>query len=307
MELTLRATRDLNRWLSIEGVYYLAQGLSGNSDGPAPEVASSWTACLAADTLLHLVQEPGSSIDPYLAAGIGFNWYDDAVLDRNIETSMRLGGGVNLRLGDSWLARLDTRFFLPESSLRAVYTVDLGIGLSFGASPSAYSVGRSVPVGGTVWSDNIAPVAPMRVPTAAPGSLYPATLPPTPLVSLPSPAMQSGAVIEPSIRFEAGSARIDPRYFQELDKVAEALRASPNLTAVVEGHSDKTQNSKADYNRQLSLARAQSVVDYLVSAQGIGRDRLTAVGVGFDRPKYPNDPTRGNAANRRIEVHFQGQ
>ena len=100
MQTTLRLTRNLNRWLSVEALYYLAQNLDGNDRGPVPEVIESWTAFVGADALLHLVQAEGSHIDPYAAAGVGVNWFDDAVKKDNLEGTLRLGGGVNLHLNE---------------------------------------------------------------------------------------------------------------------------------------------------------------------------------------------------------------
>jgi len=301
--VTLRASKDLNRWLGLEAVYYLAQNLDGNSEGPAPEIIESWTASLGVDAVLHLIQEEGSFFDPYAAAGIGFNWYDSAVLDQNIETSLRLGGGVSVLFSDSWLARLDVRFFLPTDKVQAAYTIDLGVGFSFG-EPQAPFGGKGAGYGNRGWQDNVAPVAPVPVPGQAYGSQRPVALPQPPIITAPPPYAAGETVMEPRIGFASGSDKIDPRYFPELDSVAEALKAAPNTVARIEGHSDKTQNSKAEYNRALSLARARAVVNYLVSVHGISAARLTPAGVGFDRPKYPNDPVRGNAANRRIEVHI---
>jgi outer membrane protein OmpA-like peptidoglycan-associated protein len=42
------------------------------------------------------------------------------------------------------------------------------------------------------------------------------------------------------------------------------------------------------------------VVDYL-AAQGVRRNRLTAIGKGPDEPRASNATASGQAANRRIE------
>jgi outer membrane protein OmpA-like peptidoglycan-associated protein len=305
--VTLRATRDLNRWLGLEAVYYLAQNLDGNSRGPAPEIIESWTASLGVDAVLHLIQEKGSPFDPYVAAGVGFNWYDSVVLSHNIETSLRMGAGLSILLSDSWLARLDARFFLPADDVQAACSIDIGVCYSFGEPYSPFG-GNAADAAGRTWRDNVAPVAPVPVAGMARDSQGPIALPQPPMITTPAAAPSAGeTVIEPMIGFASGSNKIDPRYFPELDRVAEALKAAPNSVARIEGHSDQTRNSKAEYNRALSLARAQAVVNYLVSVHGISSARLMPVGFGFDRPRYPNDPDRGNAANRRIEVHISAR
>ena len=46
---TLRLSRNCNRWFSLEGLYYYAPAVDGDSEEQDPEVNSSWTTCLGAD------------------------------------------------------------------------------------------------------------------------------------------------------------------------------------------------------------------------------------------------------------------
>ncbi len=64
----------------------------------------------------------------------------------------------------------------------------------------------------------------------------------------------------------------------------------------IEGHTDAT--GEHDRNMALSQARAQSVVDYLVT-RGVDSGRLTAKGYGPDRPIAGARATA--PANRRVE------
>ncbi len=57
-----------------------------------------------------------------------------------------------------------------------------------------------------------------------------------------------------------------------------------NPTIRVELHSHTDHRGKADYNRKLSQARAQSCVDYLIS-RGIPIERMSAKGYGEDKPR----------------------
>jgi len=107
------------------------------------------------------------------------------------------------------------------------------------------------------------------------------------------------------ITFDTNSAELLPRTKEMLAIVAKALK-SERLAAqkvVVEGHADPRGAEAA--NQRLSSARAQSVVDYLVSQQGIGADRLTAVGKGsaeLMNGRLPSAPE-----NRRVSLVTQGQ
>ena len=110
---------------------------------------------------------------------------------------------------------------------------------------------------------------------------------------------------ELNINFDTDKDVIKPEFFEQLDKVADVMLRNPGSTAVVEGHADKRQTSKRNYNITLSQKRAQSVSRYLQD-KGIGADRIKAIGYGFDHPKAANDPVSGNLANRRVEVYIDG-
>ena len=112
-------------------------------------------------------------------------------------------------------------------------------------------------------------------------------------------------MFELNINFDYDKAVIKPRYFDELDIIAKVLKRHEKATARIEGHADKTRKSDAEYNRKLSQRRAESVLKYLSDVGGIDASRLTAVGYGFSRPKAPNDPAKGNPANRRVEVYIR--
>ena len=74
--------------------------------------------------------------------------------------------------------------------------------------------------------------------------------------------------------------------FPVLNHVVDALKASPFIKKIeVGGHTDD--RGKADYNRDLSGRRANSVMKYLVD-HGIAADKLTAKGYGPDKPIADN-------------------
>jgi chemotaxis protein MotB len=59
-------------------------------------------------------------------------------------------------------------------------------------------------------------------------------------------------------------------------------------------------------NQDLSMRRAQTVVQYLIS-QGVNPSLLTAQGLGDADPVAPNDTAQGRAQNRRVELTLPGQ
>jgi len=102
------------------------------------------------------------------------------------------------------------------------------------------------------------------------------------------------------VTFALNSAEIPTAEKSQIRETAEFLRENPQLDVVIEGHTDDT--GAATYNQQLSDRRAKSVGDSLVNDFGIAADRVSTVGYGESRPKYPNNSAENRAKNRRIEA-----
>jgi OOP family OmpA-OmpF porin len=68
------------------------------------------------------------------------------------------------------------------------------------------------------------------------------------------------------------------------------------------GHTDSS--GSADYNRNLSERRAESVRAFLID-KGVAAGRLDWTGYGEDEPLLPDDP--GNPSNRRVEIRNLGE
>ncbi|WP_374942769.1 OmpA family protein [Sphingomonas sp.] len=114
----------------------------------------------------------------------------------------------------------------------------------------------------------------------------------------PAPKVRPGGGLDMLVTFQRGSATMTPQAQAEARAFAQAMSA-PQMAGMrfaIEGHTDAT--GTHDKNMTLSQARAQSVVDYLVT-QGVDSSRLSAKGYGPDRPIRG---TRATApANRRVE------
>ena len=100
------------------------------------------------------------------------------------------------------------------------------------------------------------------------------------------------------IHFEYGKDNLTPSSFPTLDRLASIANRCNDIRLIVEGHTDSI-GQRAD-NEDLSLRRAASVINYLVSA-GVPRDKLDAVGFGEEKPVAPNNSDENRAKNRRIE------
>jgi outer membrane protein OmpA-like peptidoglycan-associated protein len=101
------------------------------------------------------------------------------------------------------------------------------------------------------------------------------------------------------VTFDTNSAHLTSSSNATLDRVAEALKANPDVRVEVGGHTDNT-GSKAT-NNKLSAERAKAVKDYLVS-KGVSASRLESKGYGSSSPIADNKTADGRAKNRRVEL-----
>ena len=101
------------------------------------------------------------------------------------------------------------------------------------------------------------------------------------------------------LNFDTDSDVIRPDSLPAVDEIVKLLKADPNLKLKVEGHTDT--DGDAAHNKQLSLARAQSVVK-AITARSIDATRLQPDGVGTERPLADNKTDEGKARNRRVEL-----
>jgi len=93
-----------------------------------------------------------------------------------------------------------------------------------------------------------------------------------------------------------------------LDEAAQILKDSPEISVVIEGHTDSI--GSETYNQRLSERRAEAVRQYLVE-RGVAASRLETRGYGESQPIAPNttpegkDNPEGRALNRRAELKVQ--
>ncbi|AUX24952.1 OmpA family outer membrane protein [Sorangium cellulosum] len=106
-------------------------------------------------------------------------------------------------------------------------------------------------------------------------------------------------VMRDTIRFQTGSAELEPESKRTLDQVALVLKAHPEVERVrIEGHTDET--GTREFNIELSEQRAETVRKYLVR-RGVSPGRLETEGYGPDRPIAEGDDEASRAKNRRVE------
>lgn len=101
------------------------------------------------------------------------------------------------------------------------------------------------------------------------------------------------------VTFDFDSASLKPAFFDVLDSVALVLREYERTVLVVDGHTDAV--GSAEYNHDLSLRRADTVVEYLVN-RGVRPVRIQAYGYGEQYPVATNRTAEGRSRNRRVEL-----
>ncbi|CAM5795708.1 OmpA family protein [Rhizobacter fulvus] len=104
------------------------------------------------------------------------------------------------------------------------------------------------------------------------------------------------------ISFDTGSAAIKPPLRAVLDPFANSLRDDPTARLLIVGHTDNT--GSAAINNPLSVERAQSVRDYLVT-RGVAGARVETAGRGDREPIASNASDAGRAKNRRVEIFLR--
>jgi outer membrane protein OmpA-like peptidoglycan-associated protein len=107
----------------------------------------------------------------------------------------------------------------------------------------------------------------------------------------------TGAFTTRGILFEVDSDAILGPSTPTLDDVYTTLSEHPDLSLIVEGHTDST--GTAEHNNDLSERRAKAVVAYL-TGRGIAAGRLSAIGKGEGEPVDDNATPAGRAGNRRV-------
>jgi len=107
-------------------------------------------------------------------------------------------------------------------------------------------------------------------------------------------------VLPGSVLFETDKSQLSGGAQQKLTLIAGTLAPQADEhDIVVEGHTDST--GSRDHNMMLSQARAQSVMNFLVS-RGIPAEAISAIGIGPDRPIADNATRDGRTENRRVEI-----
>jgi chemotaxis protein MotB len=117
--------------------------------------------------------------------------------------------------------------------------------------------------------------------------------------------------VNSELLFPSGGWEMPPRAAQTIAEMAPVLAPMQTAHITVIGYTDNVpigpelQQQGIATNQQLSLKRAQTVMQYLIS-QGVNPNLLTAQGLGDSNPIASNDTPQGRAQNRRVELTLTG-
>lgn len=117
--------------------------------------------------------------------------------------------------------------------------------------------------------------------------------------------------VNSELLFPSGGWQMPPQAAQTIAKMAPILAPLQQTKLLVSGYTDSTpigpelQAQGVTSNQQLSLMRAQTVANYLIS-QGVKPNLVSAQGFGEADPVASNDTAAGRAQNCRVEITLAG-
>ncbi len=98
--------------------------------------------------------------------------------------------------------------------------------------------------------------------------------------------------------FDFNKATLKSESFVELNQLVQLMQQKPTLEIQISGHTDDV--GEVPYNLDLSLRRAKTVREYLIS-KGISASRITFKGYGESKPLAKGTSEESRQLNRRVE------
>ena len=211
--------------------------------------------------------------------------------------NLKVGLGLQYALTPSLAARAELERYRVNDAVGNKGDIDvatLGLVYRFGAKSPAPAPRAAAPMAPVA---SVAPVAqPAPQPAAQP--IAPALMPRAAVV--PPPPVRRRVSFSAESLYGFDKAVVRPEGQVALDGFAKELQGTQFDVITVEGHTDRL-GTKA-YNQTLSLQRAQSVKDYLVSVRGMDAAKINAVGKGETAPvTKPQDCVGHKASAKLIE------
>ena len=151
---------------------------------------------------------------------------------------------------------------------------------------------------------DLVPKKPVPAPAPAPKAAPPAPAPAPAPKPAPKPApVKEKVTMAADAHFDFDKFALKPEGKAKLDDLVGKLKAVNLEVVIAIGHTDSIGSNA--YNQKLSVRRANSVKQYLVS-KGIEANRIYTEGKGEAQPVADNKTKEGRAKNRRVEIEVVG-
>ncbi len=227
---------------------------------------------------IYWFDENSKGWTPYVVAGLA-NYHLDNELDLNnregFTTQVALGLGLSKMLDPQWEFRSDVRI-LHKMRHDQDGTNDgaLNLALNYYFNPPKRVA--------------LAAVEPVAAVIVAPATT-------------PEPKAEPEVrtiTVRLNVEFEFDKAIVRAIYGDELQAIANAMKAHDDIELVLEGHTDAIGSD--EYNKGLSERRVVAVEAKLAEMYGLDPARVSTVGYGEARPIADNSSKEGRARNRRV-------
>lgn len=106
-------------------------------------------------------------------------------------------------------------------------------------------------------------------------------------------------VLGAELLFETNKSTLRSEHFATLNPIVDYLRAHPERSVKISGHTDNT--GREAHNLTLSKQRAEVVAEYLVG-NGVNINNIETSGQGSSKPIAENTTEAGRMKNRRVEL-----
>ncbi|MBA4394122.1 MAG: hypothetical protein C0407_11265 [Desulfobacca sp.] len=113
--------------------------------------------------------------------------------------------------------------------------------------------------------------------------------------------------LKENVTFRTGESDIIKGSAPILDTIADMVVRYPTFMVEIDGHTDDQpiHSRRFPSNWELSVARATSVLKYLINKHGLDPARFTIKGNAEQRPLAVNGSTEQRAQNRRVEIRLK--
>lgn len=224
--------------------------------------------------------------DIFFKAGPAYIMHDD-----EDDVVLALGIGAEKQLSDDWALRVEYQYFddFDDKIIQDLNSnlVTVGLSYNFGTGNTTASAAAAAAAA----SMTQAPSEPITEPVVVEEEKT------TVVVTKAHTESFSQGM------FETNSTELSTDGKIALVPLIEVLKAHPQSTVEVVGHTDST--GAAEYNMMISKKRAAAVAAH-IEEQGIDADRITATGEGEENPVASNDTAEGRAQNRRVDATIPG-